>query len=273
MASNQLLCDANTYDDFWQLQEQGYKRFEPDFYLYDSLLFYYIKNSSYYSEKIVEMGNAKFDGIYYVGKKKKYLAGWEKLKDKRVILWTIDHGVYPPIVSTDVTFDIYAKAIIEYAEEHSDIGLLFRPHPIFVKEMLKNNIWTDNDFEYIKNFFEKSSNMVWDDSSNYNAAYSVADGIIADAHCGILCSALPTQKPICALFRNVDTTIYHPELVKVLYTAYTDSEVIEYMEMVSRGNDSMYEKRMKAMEKMIKHYDGKNGWRIKEFIKNKILNR
>ena len=35
------------------------------------------------------MGNAKFDGIYEACKEKKYKGDWQKLKGKKVILWTV----------------------------------------------------------------------------------------------------------------------------------------------------------------------------------------
>lgn len=95
--------------DFWKTHEKGFGLYCPDLYLYDSLLYDSIKQSEYFSGKIVEMGNAKFDGIYQAMQEKRYTDGWEKLKEKVVVLWTTGHGVdiiYDRM--KQVTFDIYA---------------------------------------------------------------------------------------------------------------------------------------------------------------------
>ena len=43
--------------------------------------------------------------------------------------------------------------------------------------------------------------------------------------------------------------------------------MVDFFDMVKEGKDLMFHKRKEASEAYIKHFDGKNGWRIKEFIK------
>lgn len=271
VASMQLIRYSYDMRTFWNIQNRGFGRFNPDYFLFDSLLYHEIMQSEYASEKIVEMGNAKFDGIYEACKEKHYEEGWEKLKGKRVVLWTTDHGIYDSKVSYGLTFDLYAKTIFQYAMNNSDMGIIFRPHSTFINEMLKNNFWSQNDLEMLKKYCYESPNIVFDDSVTYDNAYSIADGIIADAFCGISCSALPTLKPICLTYRSIVDLPYHEELANCYDSAYSRDDVISFMNKVKNNQDSTLELRKEACKKYIKNFDGKNGWRIKEFIKEKYF--
>lgn len=273
VASMQLIRYGYDMKSFWKLQEKGFGRFQPDYYIFDSLLYKEIMRSEYASEKIIEMGNAKFDGIYEASKEKKYKKDWEKLKGKKVILWTTDHGISKDTISKDVTFDLYAKAIFQYAKDNQEIGIIFRPHSAFIKEMSEYGLWSKTDLKLLKNFFQKSENLVFDDSVSYDNAYSVADGIITDAFCGISCSALPTLKPICLAYRCEEDLPYHQELADCYSSAYSCDDIIAFMDKIKNNQDTTLELRKEACNKYIKHFDGKNGWRIKEFITEKYLEK
>lgn len=266
VSSMQLIRYCYSMKEFWCMQKKAFGRYHPDYYLFDSLLYEEIMRSEYASAKIVEMGNAKFDGIFEACKTKQYKRGWEKLKDKKVVLWTTDHGIDNGCVRRDLTFDLYAKVIFDYAKEHLDIGLIFRPHVTFIYEMLENGLWSEYDLRMLKEHCQKSPNIVFDDNPTYDEAFSVADCIIADAFCGITCSALSTLKPMCLTYRRREDVPYHAGLGKCHYAAYSGKDIISFIEMIRNNQDGMLEIRKQAFEKYIKHFDGKNGERIKEFI-------
>lgn len=270
-ASMQLVRYSNNMKEFWKLQKRGFGRFQPDYFLFDSLLYREIMESEYASPKIIEMGNAKFDGIYEACKNKQYKPGWEKLKGKKVILWATDHGIGDGMVAKHLTFDLYAKTIFQYAKDNQDVGIIFRPHPTFINELLNNLLWSRADLEGLRKYCEQSPNIIFDDSLTYDSAYSIADGILTDAFCGMTCSALPTLKPICLTYRNVGDMTYHEELAKCYDSAYCQEDIISFMDKIKNDQDTTLDLRKEACEKYIKHFDGKNGWRIKEFIKQKYL--
>lgn len=272
-ASMQLVRYGYDLKEFWDLQEKGFGRFQPDYYIFDSLLYNEIKRSGYASPKIIEMGNAKFDGIYEACKEKNYKEDWQKLRGKKVILWATDHGISRDHISKDVTFDLYAKTIIQYAKNNQEIGIIFRPHSAFVKEMLEYGLWSKGDLQLLKKIFRKSGNLVFDDSNSYDYAYSVADGIITDAFCGISCSALPTLKPVCLAYRSKSDLPYHQELADCYDSAYNSNDIIKFMDKIKDGRDTALELRKEACNRYIKHFDGRNGWRIKEFITEKYLEK
>lgn len=269
VASMQLVRYAHNWTDFFITQRHGFGRFYPDYYLFDSLLYHDIVNAGYGSDRIVEMGNPKFDGIYENVQKKQMPDGWKKLQDKKIILWTTDHGVHDGMITEDVTLDLYGKHLFEYAANHKEIGLIFRPHKTLIHELQDAGLWCEEDLEELKQYCMKSENVVFDDTFTYDAAYSMADAIITDAYCGITCSALPLLKPMLLLYRTKDSMPYHKEIAECTYSAATDEEIDEFIVHVLDEEDPKYELRRTNAAKCVKNFDGKNGWRIKEFLKQK----
>lgn len=271
VAPMSLIQYSYSIDDYWKADIEPSFQHDPDYYLFDSMLYNELENSRHKSDKIVEMGNAKYDGIYKACQEKKYNAGWEKLREKKVILWATDHGIYNGLITKDVTFDIYAKAIFEYADMNDNIGFILRPHKSLINELLSNGYWSQKDFDKLKQHCQLSPNVVYDDTDCYDSAFSIADAVITDAYCGITCTALPTLKPICLLYRSKECTPYHPELVDNYYSAHDVDELISYFEMLKDGRDDMLELRKAASKRFVKHFDGRNGERIKKFIEEKYF--
>lgn len=261
---------AQSLDEYWKWAAVGFERFQPDFYLFDSLLYNEIKNSSFFSEKIVEMGNAKFDGIYEAFKKERYVSGWHKLNNRKNILWATDHGVQKGWISNDISFDIYAKQIFDYIYHEPTLGLIFRPHPTFVKEMISQGYWTEDDINSMKQWCNSTHNIVWDESDTYDMAYAYCDAILTDAFCGIMCSALPTLKPIGVMYRSDSIKPLHEELSECLYSIKDVQDLYQFFEMIKNQKDPMKEARIDISNKSIKNFDGKNGERIKQFIEIKL---
>lgn len=252
---------------FWQEIQKLFGLYRPDFYLFDSLLYKELRDSNCISNQVVEMGNAKFDGIYYSMQKKEYNVGWEKLGGKRTVLWALTHGINESMVPTKAAFDLYAKTFFEYADMNSQMGVIVRMHPVLISEMLNLGLWSQNDLRLLKMYCEKGENVVFDETDTYENSFAIADGFLTDSGCGIICSALPTLKPICITYRTNEDVKIHRGLQERLYSAYSGKDMVDFFDMVKEGKDLMFHKRKEASEAYIKHFDGKNGWRIKEFIK------
>jgi hypothetical protein len=84
---------------------------------------------------------------------------------------------------------------------------------------------------------------------------------------------LPTLKPICVCYRTRSDISYEPELVKNYYSIYQERDIVDYFDMIKAKKDPMFCLRKRVSEKYVKNFDGRNGWRIKEFIKEKWMER
>lgn len=269
-ASMQLVRYSHNWSTFIQQQIAGFGRYYPDYYLFDSLLYQDMIKAGFSTENIFEMGNAKFDGIFEKIQCRELPFKWNKLKGKKIFLWTTDHGVHDGMITEDVTFDLYGSYIFDVARRNGNIGIIFRPHKTLIGELLQTGLWTEQDLENLKEYCEQSENVIFDDSLTYDDAFSVADAIITDAYCGITCSALPLLKPMCLLYRNMEDIPYHKEIEECNYSARSVGELISFMDMTIEGKDEKWDLRNRTAKKCIKHFDGKNGERIKEFMKHKF---
>ncbi len=271
--TGELISYMSDADTGWRFA--GYHYYHPDYYIVDSLLYHYMKERNYLKRNMLEMGNAKFDSIYKCTQQQfSFPKGWGKLKDKKVVLWANTHGIYNDMVTYMCTFDLYAKAVFDYARKHSDIAFIVRLHPAFLLDMKKNRYWDEDDINKLKRYCHEADNLVWDDSGSYNDAYCVADGILTDGFCGVILSALPLLKPICACYRHdMEVQRGHTEFVKNLYQAQSINDLNQYLDMIRAGSDPMYEQRKKAKERYVPNFDGKNGQRIKAIIETKFFEK
>ena len=230
-----------------------------DKYLYNQLIADDDKN------KYRLFGNPKFDLIYdSISRKCFENKKMEKISGKKVVLWAYDHNWW----LNSQCFDLYARKMFDVFSNRNDVGLIIRPHGAFIEEMIRDGIWTQDDYEAIKNYCETSSNIVFDDSDDYGDAYRVSSAIITDINCGICISALPLRVPIAVLGRydGNECSPQYPEVYDSLYKICSENDVDGFLDMVVSGEDELKHQRNTVMDKYVSNFDGKNGQRIKDFI-------
>lgn len=259
-------------------QEDYYKHIQSvaekvDYVILEKFLFdHMISFNPINSNKMIHIGNPKFDGIYEKLQQKKETNGeWKKTEGKKVVLWTTDH-VWN---TNNVTFDLYVKDVLDYFEKNEDLVLVLRPHYSYIQELIVQKIWSVEDVQSIKNYFALHKNMIWDDSDDYSIAYSKADGIITDINSGIIVSSLVLDKPVAAIIRfdgNPCKPLY-PEVSDMLYRIDSVNKFIEFCEMVNVSEDYLCEERRKVCDDYIGVFDGKNGQRIKDFVTEKYFEK
>ena len=264
---NPVMNEENN-DIHWQYINRSYQPFNPDYYLADPLVYNSLKGYVE-NKKLVSMSNPQFDEIFKeVGKNHPVPESWNKLKGKKVFLWATDHGINESYPKNGFTVDLYLSDMINYFNQHHEIGLIFRPHPQFIREMLrKKRFWNTDDVQKLRTYIDLSPNIVWDDTHDYCCAYDTCDALIVDANCSITLSFLTTGKPICRLMRyDMKEWLISPELHDCYYYAHNYDECIEYMQKIIEGVDELKEKRKEAMKFAIPYFDGKNGERMKDYI-------
>lgn len=259
-------------EQHWKFVYNAYEFCEPDYYLFDSLVF---NNCGRYidKKKAIHLGNPQFDELFYnLNEADSDYPMWDKLQGKKVFLWAMDHGLneYYPIDA--ISLDLYIKDIFLYFKEHQDIGLIIRPHPYLIREMQQSRIfWNEIDFQKIIDFCKNSPNIVWDNSSDYCLAFKKCDAMMVDVNCSFIISFLVTGKPICRVLRNdIKVGLIHPELKECYYYCNNFDECKKFIESVIEGKDPLYDRRKKAFHNSIMHFDGRNGIRIKNFF-DKII--
>lgn len=262
------LCFDSSASDFWKWA-RCYKIYKPDYILVDKLLYNDLLKQTQTTSNLILMGNPVYDDIYNsLNEKNKAACLFDKLKNKRTLLWATDHGIFDGKIANDVTFDIYAKLIFDYFDKHKDIGLIFRPHPTFIREMIKNDFWTQDDFEKLKLFINKSENIVFDDSELLNNSMLYCDAIIVDAFCSVACCAYPLHKPIGLLYRNEKINAYHKELGNSLISIKNITNLLDFLHSFSNDFSNLCNVNYNDSN-ILCNFDGNNSIRIKRFIEDK----
>ncbi len=242
--------------------------FDPEYWILDKVLYDEYRQQGILENNMVLIGNPKYDFIHdFMSKEKDYPSGWEKLIGKRVMLWATDHG----FSSSNVTLDVYGKLIFSYLRNHSNLAVIFRPHPAYIDELLAANVWTESDLKALKKYINDSPNIVLDESGSYESAYRLSDAVLTDAGCGIIISSLPLNIPIGAMLRPEISEATQENIVSRLYRIDSKEKLIDFFDMVLQGLDPQLDKRHNLMEECINHFDGKNGERIKRFVEDNCL--
>lgn len=152
--------------------------------------------------------------------------------------------------------------------------MIFRPYRTYVYELLQHGLWGKEQVEYFMEYCRQSDNLVWDNEPDYSASYSVVDAILADAGCGIICSALPMMKPIAITLRYdmdvTDVLSANQEICDNHYLISSKEEMQSFIEMVKNEKDPNYEKRKELCSRYVTNFDGKNGERIKNILMNEL---
>ena len=170
------------------------------------------------SVKVLEFGNPKFDVMYRLSMQKNVSSKFEKLNDKHVVLFATTHVNSGGRFIEGITFDLYARFIFDFVDRNPEIGLIFRPHPLFIAELIESHYWAEEDVVKIKKYMDTTENMVWDDNDTYEEGLIAADAIITDGYCGMILSTLPLMKPICALYRSYEIPSMCPHIYILLET-------------------------------------------------------
>lgn len=242
------------------------KKYNVDACILDKLIFSLLNKNNINEDFLVKIGNPKFDSIFNCLNKKTDIPNeWNKLKDKKIVLWLTDHNWRQN--STNVTFDIFAKSIFHFFNSHHELGLIFRPHPVMARDFIEGGIWKQEDLKLLHNYIDNTPNIIWDTLSDYSLSYSLASSILSDLGSGTMLSALATQKPLCILQRtDVKTNICHREIYDCYYKANNQDELFTFFEdVVIKNEDTLKYARKNAFEESISYFDGKNGERIVKY--------
>ena len=268
-----VIMNEMNNDIHWKIIKKGNIYTNPDRYIVDPLVYNALKGYVE-NDKLIKMGGCQFDELYNeLGKNHVPPQTWDKLQNKIVYLWATDHGLNESYPKNGFTVDLYLGKMLKYFSEHLDKALIFRPHPQFIREMMRDgHFWSMDDLCKLKSYINSTPNVVWDDSFDFCCAYNVCDALIVDANCSIICSFLTTGKPICRLMReDMKEWLVCPELYDCYYYAHNFDECIDYINLVHSGNDPKKLLREDGRHKAILHFDGSNGVRMKNFIADDYL--
>lgn len=164
--------------------------------------------------------------------------------------------IYAPHHSFDkgglnyATFLWSGKYILEWAQKHSEIDWLFKPHPRFKTALLVNKIMTIEEIDRYYSAWDKIG-KVYDDG-NYFEFFKNSKCLISDCS-SFLTEYLPTEQPVIHM-RNknaIPYSVLNNKIIKAYYSVWNIKELEKTLEnILIENNDPRKIARQKLIEKL-----------------------
>lgn len=149
------------------------------------------------------------------------------------------------------TFQWSGKFILEYAQNHSDLKWVFKPHPILKHRLLTENIMSE---EEIENYWKEWSNIgIVCESGNYFEYFVNSKAMITDS-ASFLVEYFPTENPVIHLLTETSKTCWTPDVAKITNTYYqvenTQDLKFELDNLLKNNNDYKKDIRLKTLSEL-----------------------
>lgn len=199
-------------------------------------------------ENVVVWGHPKADHYIDMEKNRASIPDeWkERIGNKRTILWTPHHLIDLDSDGTG-TWLIWGEQILSLALKNPDVMFIFRPHPLMMGALINGKYMTDAQAQRMEAKIRSSKNIIWDDNQTYHNAFNAADAIITDGTTFSF-EFLYTHKPILLTPRNMQGFYFYEEMLESYYIVNDISDVKDFIDMVRRNEDPLYEKRLKLYQ-------------------------
>lgn len=171
---------------------------------------------------------------------------WAFSKNEFRAIWT-------PRWTTDLSlggsnFFTYWRVLPEYAREHPDVDLLFRPHPLAFSHFIETGEMTEQEVAEFKAQIGAMPNVSLDSEQQYDATLWGSSVLISD-YSGMMPEYFVTGKPLifCASNMHLRLSEFGRRLVSGCYVVNNAEELTACLDMLRRGEDPMKEKRAQVL--------------------------
>ena len=182
-------------------------------------------------------GHPKFDSVSY----------WVKTDEeaRKVLLWT------PHFIEGECkgwsTFNLYCDVMLYIAMTYP-VTLIVRPHPLFIGRLQAFGGTAIEKFTRLIEYAKVSDNIQLDFDASYDASFSKADALMADAG-SFLLEFLPTKKPI--LYLTHETCLGLNKSANFVYQNYyvarCEQDIDNFVSMLMADDDPKKTKRLNAL--------------------------
>lgn len=194
------------------------------------------------------LGNPKTDVFFFPSHH--YVDVWKKARSsQKRIIWAPHHTW-----ADYSNFELYSEYFLDYAELHqNDVFIAIKPHPA-LKDSLKNiNKWSDDKIDSYFSRWRNGVNTSLFEGEWYNLFMS-SDAMILDS-IGFMLEYSLSMKPACVIYRENERgerTMKFSEcgedVYNLLYHAKSQSEIENFLGMIKKGEDPLFERRKLYIE-------------------------
>ena len=189
-------------------------------------------------------------------------------------------------------FDIFAKPMLQWLKQHSDIEILLKPHPFLRarltdKSTIENIARTDKTFVNIPNMTAQEYDAILNewrnlpngnvmDTGDYFGLFQSSDAIILDS-ISFMAEYLMVDKPMCFCNRKKSLSKlqavfndFGKELLGGMTIANSWDEVEEFISTITNGIDTHKKRRRQLRDKYLTLNQGKVGAAIANEIESSL---
>lgn len=217
-----------------------------------------------HGENVLVTGLPKWDNIAELKSKPSSLPkGWaEKLRGRKVFLWNTHYNVG----SQTATLLDYGRELVSYFSGHSDLALIWRPHPLTATVF---KLYRPGDAPFwneLRDTVRQADNMIFDETVSYVPAFQCADALLSDFS-SIMPQFMLTDKPALWLKRPPETIGgKQPEYKYLIHVDSVDMAedwkgIEAFLDRTAAGKDPCKKARRGATEEGMPFADGHVGER------------
>ena len=237
------------------------------------------KQYGYAEERLITYGSPKVDAV--VNRLQEPLEleeEWrEKLKDKYVFLMNTHLSYFPKAVSENRQdiFEHY-EAIVEDILQRQNCALIWRPHPL-LKSMLEERFPQCAEFiQKIEDKVASADNGIVDKTSDYIKSFKCSHAMVT-TYSSLLNEYMITGKPAYILDESQTKESHDRSPLKRNYNYFLFGEKItpwnEFIDMVFKEEDPMYEKRKETVKQAFTTLDGSVGIKIHKEVIDTLMDK
>lgn len=153
------------------------------------------------ADKVVALGSPKIDKILKGRNGVTVPMQWEKVIGTKTVFLLNTH--VSRIINEKTGAFTFLRKVAEFFEEHKDIVLIWRPHPLSESTALAMNRKIYEKYEAVIRQFKKIENVIYDDTPDMHCAIAVSDAYFGDGG-SLLILYKVTGKPVYLLDSDVD---------------------------------------------------------------------
>jgi hypothetical protein len=200
-----------------------------------------------------------------------------KAKDDPCETWGFSQNrfraIYAPRWTTNPTwggssFLKYRSTFFNFADQHPDVAVLIRPHPLMFDHFVTTHLMTAEEVAAYKAECSLRQNIQLDESKEYHTTFWHSSVLICDFS-SIIVEYFVTEKPI--IYLTYDETIEYTEMMRAMlsgcYLVNNEQELIQVMEGLLAGKDPLAERRAEVCREYL--FGGDNemaGENMKQFL-------
>lgn len=186
-----------------------------------------------------------------LNKKDEKSKNWKGVDNKYRIIWTPRWSTDPTIGGSN--FFKYKDFLLKFAEEHSEIFLLIRPHPMMFQNFLNTGELSKNDYDLFINRVNDCQNAAFDTEKEYEATFWGTDLLITDFS-SIIAEYAVTGKPFIYCVPTIEFEYFNwtKRILECSYSVEIEHELEKVLLKLMRGNDEKKTARARETEELVK---------------------